>query len=90
MAARDREAEAGAGVRVLFASSNEGKLREYRELAVNSSVELDSIPNFSAIPQFEESAPTFAENSVGKALHYSSDLRPSLLMADIWLWWYPR
>jgi XTP/dITP diphosphohydrolase len=81
VAARDREAEAGAGVRVLFASSNEGKLREYRELALSSSIELDSVPNFGAIPQFEESAPTFAENSVGKALHYSR-FTPELVMAD--------
>jgi XTP/dITP diphosphohydrolase len=32
---------------------------------------LDLLPNFDAIPQFDESAPTFAENAAGKALHYS-------------------
>ncbi|HKV03792.1 MAG TPA: non-canonical purine NTP pyrophosphatase [Candidatus Acidoferrales bacterium] len=60
-----------APVRVLLASANPGKLREYRELAANSSLEIDLIPNFRELPPFEESAPTFAENSAGKALHYS-------------------
>jgi XTP/dITP diphosphohydrolase len=58
-------------VRVLLASSNAGKLREYREMADGSAVELELIPDFSRLPAFEESAPTFAENAAGKALHYS-------------------
>lgn len=35
------------------------------------SVELELLPEFLSLPQFEENAPTFAENAVGKALHYS-------------------
>lgn len=58
-------------IRVLLATSNTGKLREYRELARGSQLELEVIPNFDELPRFEESAPTFAENSAGKALHYS-------------------
>jgi XTP/dITP diphosphohydrolase len=57
--------------RILLASSNPGKLREYRQLAGDSPVELDLIPSFHDLPAFDESAPTFAENSAGKALHYS-------------------
>ena len=53
-----------------MASSNAGKLREYRALAAGSVLDLDLLPNFSEIPPFEESAPTFAENAAGKALHY--------------------
>jgi len=34
-------------------------------------VALDLLPNFSQLPAFDESAPTFAENAAGKALHYS-------------------
>jgi XTP/dITP diphosphohydrolase len=60
---------------LLLASSNPGKLREYRALASPSAsspaLELDLLPNFSQLPAFEESAPTFAENAAGKALHYS-------------------
>ena len=59
--------------KILLASSNEGKLAEFRALARGSpfSPELELFPNFGLISPFEESAPTFAENSLGKALHYS-------------------
>ena len=55
------------------ASSNQGKLREYRALAASAgaSIELALLPNFGALPKFEEAANTFAENAMGKALHYS-------------------
>jgi XTP/dITP diphosphohydrolase len=56
---------------LLLASSNHGKLREYRALAGASSIELQLIPNFGEFPLFDESAPTFAENAAGKAQHYS-------------------
>jgi XTP/dITP diphosphohydrolase len=56
---------------LLLASSNAGKLREYRELAHGSSLDLRLLPDFRSLPLFEESAPTFAENAAGKALHYS-------------------
>jgi XTP/dITP diphosphohydrolase len=58
-------------MRILLASSNPGKLREYRELAAGSRFEIELLANFREIPSFEESAPTFAENGAGKALHYS-------------------
>jgi XTP/dITP diphosphohydrolase len=32
---------------------------------------LQLLPGFAAIPEFEENAPTFAENAAGKALYYS-------------------
>ena len=58
-------------VKLQLASSNSGKLREYRVLAAGQPVELGLVPNFSSLPAFDESAPTFAENAAGKALHYS-------------------
>jgi XTP/dITP diphosphohydrolase len=57
--------------RILLASSNAGKLDEYRELAAGEALDIGLLPNFEKIPEFDESAPTFAENSAGKALHYS-------------------
>jgi XTP/dITP diphosphohydrolase len=64
-----------AVLRLLLASSNAGKLREFRELASENAslvtLHVDSLPNFSQLPAFDESAPTFAENAAGKALHYS-------------------
>lgn len=68
-------------VKLYLASSNPGKLREFRALvasnacgvthASNACVEIDLLPGFDSLPSFEENAPTFAENAAGKALHYS-------------------
>ena len=60
-------------LRLIVASSNEGKLREYRTLAASAGASLDLvlIPDFGALPKFDEAANTFAENAMGKALHYS-------------------
>jgi XTP/dITP diphosphohydrolase len=74
-------------VKLFLASSNPGKLKEYRVLAENAtpssavSVELDLLPEFGSLPTFEENAPTFAENAAGKALHYSR-LREGFVFAD--------
>ena len=65
------------------ASSNPGKLREYRALAAfaGASIELALLPNFGALPKFGEVANTFAENAMGKALHYSH-FSEGLVIAD--------
>jgi XTP/dITP diphosphohydrolase len=90
-----------APVKLYLASSNPGKLDEFRALAdwarssasfeanrgpsvrsagdgKSSPISSDSpeiefalVPGFAAMPEFEENAPTFAENALGKALHYS-------------------
>ena len=65
-----------APAKLHLASSNRGKLKEYRALAEGASfpsllIELELLPGFVALPAFEENAPTFAENAAGKALHYS-------------------
>lgn len=39
------------------------------------------MPDFSSFPAFEEDAPTFAENALGKALYYSR-LKAGLIIAD--------
>jgi XTP/dITP diphosphohydrolase len=70
-----------ARIRLLLASSNAGKLGEYRELARDSSLDLDLLPSFREIAGFEETASTFAENAVGKALHYGR-FTDELLMAE--------
>jgi XTP/dITP diphosphohydrolase len=45
------------------------------------AVELGLLPDFDALPAFEENAPTFGENATGKTLHYSR-LRDGLIFAD--------
>jgi XTP/dITP diphosphohydrolase len=61
--------------RLLMASGNAGKLREFRVLTSEGgaapAIELDLLADFARLPPFDESAPTFAENAAGKALHYS-------------------
>lgn len=65
--------ETGESRKVYLASGNAGKLKEFRVLAEASggNWQLELLPGFAGIPEFEESAPTFAENSAGKALYYS-------------------
>jgi XTP/dITP diphosphohydrolase len=58
-------------VKLAVATSNPGKLREYRELAAGQPIQLESVPGIESLPLFAEVEPTFAENSAGKALHYS-------------------
>ena len=81
MADRDSAARPAA-IRLLLASSNPGKLREYRELARGSAVDLDLLPNFRKLTVFEETAPTFAENALGKALYYSGFTDEMLIAED--------
>jgi XTP/dITP diphosphohydrolase len=69
-------------MKFLLASSNPGKLREYRELANDAGVELDEMPNFREIEAFDESSPTFAENAAGKAIHYSRFTTATILADD--------
>ncbi len=61
-----------APLRLAVATSNQGKLIEFQRLASGAGLELYPIPQFRELPVFDESAPTFAENSAGKALHYSA------------------
>jgi XTP/dITP diphosphohydrolase len=69
-------------VKVALASSNSGKLQEYRNLADGSVLDVALLPNFREIPPFDESAPTFAENAAGKALYYSRFTREMVLADD--------
>jgi XTP/dITP diphosphohydrolase len=73
-------------LKLFLASSNAGKLREFRELAEESAAtvtgfEITALPDFSEFPSYEETASTFAENAAGKALHYSR-FTPELVLAD--------
>ena len=73
-------------LQLLLASSNPGKLAEYRALAgtaqLSFDLALDLLPGFSDLPAFPESAPTFAENAAGKALYYSRHAALPVLADD--------
>jgi XTP/dITP diphosphohydrolase len=68
---------------MLLASSNQGKLEEFRELAASRgvSISLDLLPGLALLPAFEESANTLAENAAGKAMYYSRGVS-EWVMAD--------
>jgi XTP/dITP diphosphohydrolase len=68
-------------IRVYLASSNPGKLREYGELA-GPRIRIEPLPDFDSFPASDESAPTFAENAAGKALHYSRFTQEIVLADD--------
>ena len=63
----------GTAKKLYLASGNPGKLWEFRALAAaaHASLELDLLPHYTALPEFPETAETFAENAAGKALYYS-------------------
>jgi XTP/dITP diphosphohydrolase len=77
-----------APVKTYFASSNPGKLAEFRALAESLAAEASSttfrvemLPGFESLAPFEENAPTFGENALGKALYYSQ-LSDGIVFAD--------
>ncbi len=74
--------------KLLLATSNPGKVEEFRALATTSAktastiVSIELIPDFAAIPPFPEDAPTFAENAAGKALYYSRHCQDPVFADD--------
>jgi XTP/dITP diphosphohydrolase len=75
-----------APVKLFLASSNPGKLAEFRALASGvadsaTAVDLELLPGFESFSAFEETAPTFSENALGKALYYSR-LKSGRVFAD--------
>jgi XTP/dITP diphosphohydrolase len=77
-----------APAKIYFASSNPGKLGEFRALAESNAAEASStafraemLPGFESLSPFEENAPTFGENALGKALYYSQ-LSDEIVFAD--------
>jgi len=61
------------GHTLYLASGNAGKLKEFRVLAeaCGKHWQLELLPDYAKFPEFEESAPTFAENATGKAFYLS-------------------
>jgi XTP/dITP diphosphohydrolase len=49
--------------RVLIATSNAGKLRDFAGAAAAFGITIASIPNFSALPPVVEDGATFEENA---------------------------
>jgi XTP/dITP diphosphohydrolase len=68
--------------RVLIATSNPGKLRDFAGAAAAHGIEIAGIPNFSSLPSVVEDGLTFEENARKKADEYSRHAPGEIVVAD--------
>lgn len=68
--------------RVLIATSNPGKLRDFAGAAALHGIEIRGIPNFSSLPLAVEDGQTFEENARKKAEEYSRYVPGEIVVAD--------
>lgn len=69
-------------LRLFVATTNSGKLADFREAAEEYQIDIDPIPALSTIPAPEEDGETFEENAVTKALYYSGFAPGQIVFAD--------
>ena len=70
------------GLRFLAATTNQGKLRDFRVAAQAFDVEIEPLPGLNAIDAPEEDGDTFAANAELKAVYYSRFAKGELVLAD--------
>jgi len=68
--------------RVLVATSNPGKLRDFAGAAASYGIMIANIPHFSSLPEVVENGTTFEENARKKAESYSLAVPGELVLAD--------
>jgi len=68
-------------LRLYCATSNPGKLREFK-LALADSFIIEALPGLNSIPICEETGTTFEENAIQKALYYSKHSEGYLFVDD--------
>jgi XTP/dITP diphosphohydrolase len=68
--------------RVLIATSNPGKLRDFAGAAKAFDIEVTSLRDFSVLPSVAEDGATFEANARKKAEHYSRFAPGQLVLAD--------
>jgi XTP/dITP diphosphohydrolase len=68
--------------RVLIATTNPGKLRDFSGAAKPLGIAIESLPNFAAIPIAVEDGVTFEANARKKAEHYSVYAPGEIILAD--------
>jgi XTP/dITP diphosphohydrolase len=69
-------------MRVLIATSNQGKLRDFMGAAVLHGITVEGLANFATLPEAVEDGETFEENARKKAEHYSRYAAGELVLAD--------
>jgi XTP/dITP diphosphohydrolase len=68
--------------KILIATSNPGKLRDFAGAAARRGVEIASIPDFSSLPAVVEDGLTFEANARKKAEAYSRHVPGEIVVAD--------
>jgi XTP/dITP diphosphohydrolase len=68
--------------RILIATSNPGKLRDFSGAALRHGVEIAAIPDFSSLPTVVEDGLTFEANARKKAEAYSRYVPGEIVVAD--------
>src|SRR6266446_7313049 len=68
--------------RILIATSNPGKLRDFSGAAARHGVEVAGIPGFSSLPAVVEDGLTFEANARKKAEEYSRRVPGEIVIAD--------
>jgi XTP/dITP diphosphohydrolase len=68
--------------RVLIATSNPGKLRDFAGAAPPHGIEIASLANFASLPEVKEDGDTFEANARKKAEHYSRYAAGDIVLAD--------
>jgi XTP/dITP diphosphohydrolase len=68
--------------RVLIATSNPGKLRDFAGAAAAHGITIASLPDFDSLPGVREDGATFEANARKKAEHYSRFAAGEMVLAD--------
>ncbi len=68
--------------RVLVATSNEGKLRDFEGAALPYGITIAGVPDFAALPPVVEDGATFEANARKKAEAYSLAVPGEMVLAD--------
>jgi len=68
--------------RILIATSNPGKLRDFAGAAAAHSIEIAGIPGFASLPSVVEDGLTFEANARKKAEEYSRYVPGEIVVAD--------
>ena len=68
--------------RILIATSNPGKLRDFAGAATRHGIEIGGIPGFASLPTVVEDGLTFEDNARKKAEEYSRHAPGEIVVAD--------
>jgi XTP/dITP diphosphohydrolase len=68
--------------RVLIATSNQGKLRDFAGAAAAHDITVAALPDFDSLPSVSEDGATFEANARAKAEHYSRWAPGQIVLAD--------